>query len=315
LPISLLLSLLLTLGRLTDDNELKALQASGQSPHALLVPPALMALLVSLVLTGLAFGPQPWAARRLKQVAVELIQKNIIGDVKAKTFYEGVMGLTLYAESVTRSEPWRNVLLFNATDVRGQWLTLSARGRMVASAQAQSAVEFQLEEGESHADVSAPSESPIRSVEKQPYDLVQFTRARLLGGIGDAVSRGNGLKFSREESTPADLYRDLRRAEEEGESAVEKAVSFHWRVAQLFTPFALALIGFALSALLKAQGRGVSALMTLGAYVSYYVVGRVLTQWGERSAVPAIFAGHGVNLIFLALGLIALSRVFRRGIA
>ncbi len=305
LPISFLLALLLSFGRLSEDNELKALQASGLSPARLMLVPVLIGAAASVLLTVLAFSAQPWAARRLKSVVLEVIEKNVIGDVKAKTFYEGVLGLTLYAETVPQTGPWRNVLVFNEADQQGQWLTLATQGQLVPSSEAPGNIEFQLLEGEMHRATSRDDE----------YSVLRFARARVLGGIGEAVSRGNSLRFSREESTPVDLWNEIVSAERTGAATAALLVSFHWRLAQLVMPLAFALVGTALCFVKRSQGRGLSVLLTLVCYVSYYVLGRVLTQLGERGAVPPVLAGHLGNVIFLGLGLYGLRVALRRGAA
>jgi lipopolysaccharide export system permease protein len=305
LPISFLLALLLGFGRLSEDNELKALQAAGYSPLQFIGAPLVLGTAVTLALALLAFTVQPWGARQLRTIVVGVIEKNVIGDVKARTFYEGIMGMTLYAEEVPQSGPWKNILLFTDYNVEGQWLSLAQEGQVVPSTQTAGVIEFQLKNGTSHRVAASGVE----------YSVAQFARARLLGGVGEAVSRTNTFHYSREEMTPADLWRSVEEKRAAKEVSLPTEVSFHWRIGQLLMPLAFTFIGTALSLLKRAQGRSFAVMMTLSCYVIYYVAGRMLTQLGERGAVSPWIVGQLVNVSFLALGACGIALSIRRGVA
>jgi lipopolysaccharide export LptBFGC system permease protein LptF len=54
-------------------------------------------------------------------------------------------------------------------------------------------------------------------------------------------------------------------------------------------------------------------LLTLVAYVAYYVVERAFENWGADGRLAPLIAGQAPNLLFRAAGLVAFLRLTRRG--
>src|SRR3954464_7863485 len=68
-PIAFLLAVLLGLGRLAEDGELRALAALGVDPRSLLRGPLLLALVLSAMMGLLAFTAQPWGLKAVRLAA------------------------------------------------------------------------------------------------------------------------------------------------------------------------------------------------------------------------------------------------------
>src|SRR3970282_1432796 len=67
LPIALLLAILLGLGRLSNDQELLAMKASGVGPHQILAPIAVVAVIVAVITLSLTMFARPAANLALKK--------------------------------------------------------------------------------------------------------------------------------------------------------------------------------------------------------------------------------------------------------
>lgn len=139
IPIALLLATLLGLGRLADDRELIAMQALGVKPRVFFRGPIALGVVLSVVLGGLAFTLQPWGMRSLRQIAHDIIRRNLVSDIRSGVFHEEVPEFTLYAEQVEPGNRWTNVLLFDGRDPQTPLLALGAKGSVQLDEQLASA--------------------------------------------------------------------------------------------------------------------------------------------------------------------------------
>ena len=299
-PIAFLLAVLLGLGRLAEDGELRAMSALGVAPRSLLWGPLLLALGLSAVMTVLAFTAQPWGLKAVRLAATELIKRNLAGDVRAGVFHEEVADVTLYAEGVD-GHRWNKVVVFDGRDPAAPLLVLAQAGEVKPGIPEDETLELLLEHGEVHRASAASDE----------YAVASFDRAAIGLQVGNNIFLKNRFRSPREEQSPTELLEAGGEAQAHGESSRPFDVAFHWRLGQVAMPLAFACIGVPL-ALGRRGGRSRSFLLTLAAYVGYYLIARSCVSMGERGVVPALLAGQLPNLLFIAAGLLGLSWITRR---
>ena len=299
-PIAFLLAVLLGLGRLAEDGELRAMAALGVAPRVLVAGPLLLALALSAVIGALAFTAQPWGLKAVRAAATELIKRNLVGDVRPGVFHEEVADFTLYAEGVD-GRRWDKVMVFDGRDPAAPLLVLAQAGEVKPGSADDETVELELQNGEVHRASAASDE----------YAVAGFEKAALALQVGNNIFLKNRFRSPRDEQSPTELLEAAREAEAHGESARPFEVAFHWRLGQVAMPLAFAVIGVPL-ALARRGGRSRSFLLTLGAYVAYYLLARGCVSFGERGALPALLAGQLPNLVFVACGLAGLAVLNRR---
>lgn len=302
-PIAFLLSLLLGLGRLSEDRELTALQALGVGPWQLLRAPLLVGVGLALVMVWLSSTLQPWGLTSLKALVEEVIKKNVVSDVKAGVFYDDLSRLTLYAEKVDPdARRWTHVLIHDDRDPRAPLLVLARSGRVAAEARS-AALELRLFEGEVHrADRTSAD-----------YSVVTFERGELNVGVAENVSRRNRLRSLKEEMTPFELVRAAREAEQEGQDPRPFWMFLYSRLGNALAPLSFAVLGTPLAIGRRQQGRARGFLLTFGGYIVFYLLGRLFESWALRGAMPTLVAGLLANVLFVVLGLAAMYRLGRTG--
>lgn len=304
LPIAFLLAILLGLGRLSDDRELTALSALGVGPAQLLGVPMLGGVLLGGLMWLLACTAEPWGLTMVKVVANEVIKKNLVADVRPGIFYEDLSRLTLYAEEV---EPgagrWRNVLIHDDRDASSPLLVL-ARGAEVSSATPGEALTLRLTDGHVHRANRSSSD----------YTAIAFERGEVAVGVADPLWQKNRFPRSpSEEQTPFELLDAAKAAEAAGGDGRQFRMGFHWRVGQALSPLAFAVLGTPLAMGRARGGRARGFVLTLAGYVGYYVLSRFCDKLGVEGKMALWLAGQLPNVLFAALGALALWRVSRAG--
>lgn len=302
LPIAFLLAILLGLGRLGEDRELTALQALGIGPTRLLAAPMGIAVALSVLMLLITSTAQPWGLTGVKELVSEVIRKNVVGDVKSGTFYEDLSDLTLYAEKVSEDGRWTNVLLHDDREASSPLLVLAHHGQVGTSSGGE-VLRFSLEDGEVHRSGRAT----------ENYSVTHFDQAEISVGVGASMGKRGRFTSAKEELTPAELLEAASEAESKGGDARGFRMALHSRLGGALAPIAFALLGTPLAIGRRQAGRAWGYLLTLGGYVLYYLLSRAFEQLGQQGKLPAPVAGQLANLVFMAVGAVALYRVSRSG--
>jgi LPS export ABC transporter permease LptG len=134
IPMGFLFGVLLGVGRMTNDNEIVALQAAGISVRRLMFP--ILGLGVALtLLSGYLFTMViPAGNRSLRDLRIRLFTsaKNI-GRIEPQVFYDEFPSLMLYVQQVDpESGAWLNVLAYDSSSPGEERLILARRGRVVS---------------------------------------------------------------------------------------------------------------------------------------------------------------------------------------
>ncbi|MBL8955418.1 MAG: LptF/LptG family permease [Myxococcaceae bacterium] len=293
-PVAFLLGLLIGFGRLSEDKELVALQSFGLAPRALWLAPLGLAVVMSALLTVLAFGPQPHGLQSAQRLAAEIIKRNLVGDVKPGVFHHQLAHVTLYVERVVAPGRWGNVLVYDERTPSSPVLLLAKSGRVV-DAPAGAPLELVLEDGALYR----------TSTENDDDAKVGFERATLSLGVEEAVWQKNRFRAARDELTPLEMLEAA--AEQETPAAARPlAIAAHWKLGQVLMPVSFALLGVPLGLRRRTSGRARGAVFTLLGYATFYVVAQVSTSLGEKGLLAPLFAGQLANLLFIGFGLLAL---------
>ncbi|PTL78178.1 LptF/LptG family permease [Vitiosangium sp. GDMCC 1.1324] len=303
LPIAFLLAILLGLGRLSEDRELTALQALGIGPAKLLAGPLAIGVVLSGLMVLLTSTAEPWGLTSVKAFVAEIIKKNVVGDVKSGVFYEDLSNLTLYAETVSEEDHrWTNVLLHDDRDTSAPVLMLARNGQVNTNTAGQ-VLTLQLGDGEAHRANQGTSS----------YAVVTFQQGDIAVGVENTLGRGNRFRSPKEELTPSELLQAAAEAERTGGDPRSFLMALHNRMGNALAPLSFALLATPLAIGRRQGGRAWGYLLTLGAYVLFYVLMRLFEQMGQQGKLPVLLAGQLANILFCAVGLVAMYRVSRSG--
>jgi lipopolysaccharide export system permease protein len=301
-PVAFLLAILLGLGRMSEDGELRAMQSLGISPARFFRAPLALGVALTLLQATLGFTLQPWGMAAAIAEVNAVIRRNLMSDIKPGVFHDEAKGFTFYAERNGNDGGWDHVLLMDERDPASPLLLVAQSGeaRLLPTT---GELTFALRDGSIHQDKHATGE----------YSVVSFQRAEIRAGLDEERHR-NRLSGSFEAVTPFDLREEGRRAEIRGEPALPWETAFHWRLGQLLMPLAFALLG-APMAVLRRAGRAWGFVFTLVGFAAYYALARSGAQAAVTGKLPPLLGGQLANLIFLVLGVALMVRIAKRGSA
>ena len=294
-PMSLLLGLLVAFGRLSADREFVALQACGVSLLRLMRPVALLSVLAWAITSYILLVAVPDANQRFREITFGIVADRAEGEVRPRVFFADFPDVVLYVREVSPTGAgWSDVFMADNRSGQTAATYLARRGRVVID-RAQRTVEMVLEDGARHAADNAGK-----------YEVLQFDRL-LLSLNPDSVFPRAGPPLGAREMTIPQLRVRAAELEQQGIYPHSELFEIQKKFSIPFACIVFGLIGLALGASNRRDGKLASFVIGLGVIFVYYVVlwlgqslirGHVVPPWLGAWA-PNIVLGAVGGLLFL----------------
>jgi LPS export ABC transporter permease LptG/LPS export ABC transporter permease LptF len=301
IPISLLLGLLIGLGRLSADREFVALQACGISIFRVLRPVAGLAI-VACVATGyVMIEALPNANQTFREIAFNVTASRAQSDVKPRVFFEADPKHVLYVQDTLPGGGWRDVFVADSTRPDETSVYLAEGGRMIVDRE-QRVVELLLETGTRHTTF-------LKEPEK--YEGSSFDRLVLRMDAELVLPRARTLLKGDNEMTIAELRAEIAKAPNRGPAEYGQLFTIQQKFAIPGACLVLALIGLGLGLTNRKDGKLAGFVLGFGVIMIYYFLlwtSRALAVGGRVSPTFApwvanlVLGGAGIALIMWRAG-------------
>jgi len=311
IPMSLLVGLLVGLGRLSADREAVALLACGVSPYRLLRPVGLMGLVAGAATLYVMLVSIPDANQTFRELTFEVISKRIDSDLHPRVFFQDFPGWVLYA----RDEPdpgvpgWKDLLVTKTDEASGtRTIYLSRRGRMVIN-RAERQVHLVLENGNQY------------SITKDGQaDTFNFPGAFVLTLNPDQIFPDINIQRGPNEKTIPELQADMRDKIKNGISPHPEIITIQQKFSIPVACLVFALVGLALGMSVARDGKLAGFVVGIAVIFAYYIVfllAESLTKgyYANPEAVKhggrfliAHFARWAPDVVLALFGAVALAR-------
>ena len=147
IPMSLLVGLLVALGRMSGDREAVALLACGVSPYRLLRPVLLLAAVFGAIHFYVMTRAIPDANQAFRQLAYDVVSQQLESDVRPQVFFQTFPNWVLYIRDLPATGGWRDVMVAETNKPNGRTdVFMANRGRLLLDREKQT-VDLLLEDG------------------------------------------------------------------------------------------------------------------------------------------------------------------------
>lgn len=299
-PIAYLLSVLVGLGRLSQDLELVALRAAGASAFRIARIPLVMGLVVTGLGLPLAHFAEPYGLQALQARLIDVGLRNLTRAVRPGTFNEDFSGNAVYARALGPDGVLSDVLVYDERDPQHPVLVTSAQGGFRVT---QGGVEFDLSQGELHLGGNQDSDQ---------YDRMRFDRLRMELDAEEELSRKTRFVSSISMLPSPEMMR-VARVKGPMDPFGRRMEKTYWRrfaVPSMALIFGLLGAAIALSGSPRARAR--SAILGLASVLGYYVVSRVGDLVVVKYPGTPFWGAFGPVLIMLVVGALWLWRAEAR---
>jgi len=298
LPMAVLVGILTGFGRLSSDSETIALRAAGISMNRILAPVLALGIVAWLGSTAITAWIAPETAARLQSLKSEIVLHQAPLVVKPGIFNEEktIPGITLYLKSVTSNpSQWHNILLDDMRTKDEEAILFAESGTPVLN-EVDKTIQLTLRNGNLY------KTSYLKS---QPFESESFEEKTISIPLSqdpdDFQTPGNA------ETSTQTLWNRMQN----GKASYQERVEFHRRFALPFACIVFVLVGLPLGVSTTRGSKSMGLVLSLILMFLYYIAFFGGTRLASDSNLSPFLGAWIPNLIFLAMGIVLISRADR----
>jgi lipopolysaccharide export system permease protein len=294
-PMSFLLAILLGLGRLSNDQELLAMKASGVSPTQILWPIAFVAVVMALITLSLTLFTRPAANFALKKELYNIAKTRVGTALKEKVFNDDFPNILIYIEELKPpGNTAQGILIVDKRDKVREDIILGKVGIMSTDEETNS-LGLRLFDGSIYErEKNRPGFSETRF---NIYDF-KFDLDELVGTVRQKEAGPKELPLG-------DLLKNIEFKQGQGAKVIAERMELHQRVAFGFVPLVFCLLGVSLALLPRYSraSRSSGFMLCLFWLLLYYALLSLGKALGEKNVLHPLPALWLPNLVVGTIGL------------
>jgi lipopolysaccharide export system permease protein len=277
IPMALLLSCLLTYGRMTTDNELIILRSSGLSFKDISIPSIALGIGCFVISVIINFYFSPYTSAVLRAKISEIITKRAPMAIEEGIFNTDFKGLVILVREKPSPQSLEEIFIIDDRDRAEQKIIFSKKGKIVFE---KDVLIFSLINGR----IYIPKKDSLTEIS---FDKYYFKLNPIMELPGKKKS----------EMTPSELLKESKRAQKDKNSFL---IEFHRRLSMPALCIIIMLLGPPLSLIAGRSGKLGGLTIGLLFFMIYYILllyGESLAKTGK---VP-VFIGAWLAYILLAI--------------
>lgn len=223
IPIALLISTLIVIGRLSGDNEITALKSSGISLIQIYYPVAIASLITFMCTFVLGYFLVPGCNMATKRLLFKIVQQNANMGIKEKIFNAEFKNFIIYADNVPANKNYIEGVLIADKRITTEQNTIIAKKAFIVSDPESMTITLKLENGSIHTvskdlnnyrkiifntyDLKLDLSTAFLKLDKAYKDTKEMTMTELLEkiktpGLDDYIKRELAIEIHNKFSIP-----------------------------------------------------------------------------------------------------------------
>jgi lipopolysaccharide export system permease protein len=290
-PMSFLLALLWSFGRLSSDREILALRSCGISFLQMAFPIGVVTLVVLCGTFFLTLYARPWSNAALRHVIYEVTKTRATAGLKEKTFNDEFAGVVVYTDEIhPPGTLLQGIMIADSRNAQKQNTIFARQGLVVVNEDSQ-LLTLRLFDGTVHS--TEASRKGYQTTHFSTYDLT----LNLATTLSDIQATAAPQELSLRE-----LRAVITKKREAGERVNAELSEWHRRFSLPFSCIVFALIALPLSIRPAWGFRSHGFAISIAIIVAYYVLLTVGETLGKKGSLPPALALWLPNLVLGTLG-------------
>ena len=293
IPVALLVSILIAMGRFSADNEITALKASGVSLLQLYYPVAIVSLLAFIFTIVIGYFLVPQSNLATKRLLFEVASQNASIGIKEKVFNADFKGLLVYADKIPIDGEYMEGVMISDSRIINEQNTIFAKKAFLVADPKLMIVKLRMENGSIHT-VSSDLKN-YRKVDFKSYDINLDLSSTLAAFTDEHKTSGD--------MTMTELLERMKKPGLNDAAVRELAIEVHKKfsipLSCIFFGLLALPLGITSHRAVKSRGFAVG-IMIVAAYYLLRIGGEALVETGRLSPVIGVWTP---NLIFAFLGI------------
>jgi len=292
LPISILVAILLAFGRLSGDNEVIAIRASGINLFKLILPLLTIGLALSLALAVFNDKAASYAHFAYRRVLQEMGIKNPTAAFEEGVFIDSFQKYVLFIYHVDQKKNrLNNIRIYEPQGEDKPTRTIVARAGEFITIPGKNAIKLKLIDGTS--DEPDP---------ENPTNFYKLNFRTYFMNLDLAQMQDKVVDKKYKEMTIRELKKEAKKLKNEGISPAPLITKIHEKLALAFTCFVFMLLGSSLGIITRRREKSINIGIAVLIIICYYPLYIGLVAMAIEGLIPAALACWIPNIIFAGAG-------------
>ena len=282
IPMAILAGSLICFGRLSSDNEITAIQASGVSLYSIFLPVIISSFIVSIFLVPFNQRVAPRSYDQFRKLYYQIIHRNPVLKLEERTFLD-IKDYRLYVEKIKHKKgKLSGVIMYEMKKDGFPTLITAQRGNMISNEQQ---VVFQLFDG------------TIQQKDKDDPNKYSITYFKNYDISLDLTQTPPPKAKRIRQMEKSELLQEIRRLKRDNIPTHSLEVEYHQRKSLAFASFVFCLIGIPLGIKARKKGKSIGFGLSLGLFLLYWFLLMEGITLGEKGITPPLLGVWIPNLI------------------
>ncbi len=298
IPMSVMMAVLLTFIRLSNDKELVALKAGGVSIYGL-IPPVLVFCVMGVVLSCLitVYG-MPWGTVSMKELTFQVAASHADAGLKERTFNDSFKDVMLYINKIDlKKKILKDVFIEDKRSQNIVSTVMAPKGRMFAEPDK---LVFHLKLYQGTINQVNIENRSAHSINFDSYD-VNLDVKKTLTASKDGPKDEDEMSFG-------DLKKYLKSFSQQNEQYYTALIELHKKFSIPFACFALGILAVPLGIQSESAKRSTGLGLGMVFFLIYYIMLSAGSVFGETGVYPPMVGMWVPNIVLGGLGLFLLIR-------
>lgn len=291
IPLSFMLGVILAFSKLSSDNEIIALKASGISHAQMINPVIVLAIFFSTITAFVTTIVVPECKHQFLNKIFDIAVDQASLQLKPKTFNDDFKGFVIYANAVDdRTGTLKGIFISDERSETIPMVVLAKSGRIFPERDTGRVI-LRLNEG---------------TIQRRPkskpgdiYQLENFSTFDINLNLDQSFA-GEGMRHWKPAELSTGKLISMLHSKSPDQLSPRYFVEFHQRLIFPLSPLIFALIGVPLAIQSNRSGRGSSFGLALGVFLLYYMTMSVAQTLVEKLNTPAGLTMWSPTILFLA---------------
>ena len=301
IPMSVMMAVLMTFLKLSGDNEIMALKASGVSVYRLLTPVLAFCALGTILTGAITIHGMPLGASHFRTLLFNVATSNLNVSLKERTFNDSFKQIMLYINKIdTRSGELRQVFIQDNRSEGINNTVVAETGRLIGEPE-KMVYYLRLFGGTINQ----------MDLQKRSANTIDFETYDIRLDLKDVIPMGEIVHKRPDEMTLAEHVVHLQQVAGDPREHRSALLKYHQRFSLPFACLAMGLLALPLGIQPRHSKKGLSIGLGLSFFLVYYVLLAVGVTLGEDGHYPPMLAMWVPNLLIGGIGVFLLIRVAR----
>jgi len=301
MPMSTMMSILLTFLKMSADNEILALKAGGVSVYRLL-PPVFLFCLLTWLLTGyMTIYGVPWGEQSIRTLAIKAVASNLNAGLKERIFNDNFKDVMIYLSRVDiKTKELIDVFIEDQRSKNVVTAVVAPKGKLFGD-RGQGSYHLRLFDGiVNQVDIKTRS---VHSIQFDTYDINL--------DLKKAMMDSKGRSKDEDEMSLNELRQHIDASAQKDSRYYMALIEYHKKFSIPFACFALGLLAVPLGIQAKSAKRSFGLGLGLAFFLLYYFMLSAGWVFGETGVYPPLIGMWMPNAVMGGMGVYLLVRTAR----